>query len=225
MGSDWVGMAHSVERARAAFARRDWADAFAAFAATSAQGGLEPTDHEQMAVCAYLVGEDEVCASAWEAAHRAALEAGDAAHSARCAFWLAFCLMLRGQMAQAGGWLSRAERLVEERAPNCAAAGYLLIPRLLGALEDGDPTMAADLAVQATETGDRLADPDLRAFGTLGHGQALLAMGDPAAGTARLDEVMVSVTAGEVGPITCGIVYCAVILECMRVFDVQRASE
>ena len=35
-------------------------------------------------------------------------------------------------------------------------------------------------------------------------------MGDTATGTARLDEVMLSVTAGEVGPITSGIVYCAV---------------
>jgi ATP/maltotriose-dependent transcriptional regulator MalT len=218
-------MAHSVERARAAFARRDWADAFAAFAATAAQGPLEAADHERLAVCAYLVGQDEVCARSWEAAHRTALEAGDAAHSARSAFWLAFCLMMRGQMAQAGGWLGRAERLVEESAPGCAASGYLLIPRLLGALEEGDAATAATLAVEATDTGNRLADPDLRAFGTLGHGQALLAMGDPAAGMARLDEVMVAVTAGEVGPITSGIVYCAVILECMRLFDLRRATE
>ena len=44
-------------------------------------------------------------------------------------------------------------------------------------------------------------------------------------GTARLDEVMLSVTAGDVGPITSGIVYCAVILECMKLFDLPRASE
>ena len=69
------------------------------------------------------------------------------------------------------------------------------------------------------------ATPTCRAFGTLGHGQALIALDDTAGGIARLDEVMVSVTAGEVGPITSGIVYCAVILECMQLFDLPRATE
>jgi len=30
-------------------------------------------------IAAYLVGEDDVCAHAWECAHRSALEAGDGA--------------------------------------------------------------------------------------------------------------------------------------------------
>jgi DNA-binding CsgD family transcriptional regulator len=218
-------MAPSVERARAAFGRRAWADAFAAFTGAAERASLDPVDQERLAVCAYLVGEDEVCAEAWEAAHRGALEAGDAAESARCAFWLALCLMLQGHMSQAGGWLARAERLIEEGRLDCPAAGYLLIPSLLGSLEGGDPMTARNLAVQATEVGNRFEDPDLRAFGTLGHGQALIAAGDTAGGTARLDEVMVSVTSGEVGPMTSGIVYCAVILECMQLFDMQRASE
>jgi DNA-binding CsgD family transcriptional regulator len=37
--------------------------------------------------------------------------------------------------------------------------------------------------------------------------------------------VMVSVSAGDAGPITTGIVYCAVILECMKLFDLRRARE
>lgn len=218
-------MTSSVERARAAFARQAWADGFSAFTAAAERSSLDAADYERLAVCAYLIGEDDECAAAWEAAHRAAREAGDMAGSARCAFWLGMILMLRGQMAQAGGWLTRAERLTEDAQRDCAAAGYLLIPKLLGALDAGDPTTARDLAVEATELGDRFQEADLRAFGTLGHGQALIAMGDAAAGTARLDEAMVSVTAGEVGPITSGIVYCAVILECMQLFDMPRASE
>ena len=215
----------AIERARWAFAQGEWQDAFSRFTALAGSTSLEVADHERLAVCAYLVGEDKECAAAWEAAQRAALEDGDRAGSARCAFWLAMCLMVQGQMAQAGGWLTRAQRLIELAKLDCAASGYLLIPRLLSALDGGDPTTALDLAVEATALGNRFDDADLRALGTLGHGQALIAMGDTTGGTARLDEVMVSVTAREVGPITSGIVYCAVILECMQVFDVQRASE
>jgi DNA-binding CsgD family transcriptional regulator/tetratricopeptide (TPR) repeat protein len=218
-------MTTAVERARAAFARRSWTEAFESYRAAAGPAPLDAGDLERLAVCAYLVGEDEASAQAWEAAHRAALEAGDAATAARCAFWVGLCLMLRGQSAQAGGWLARAERLVEDGALDCPAAGYLLVPRFLAALGAGDPATARSLAVQATEAGVRFADPDLRAFGTLGQGQALIAMGEHAAGSARLDEVMVAVTAGEVGPITTGIVYCAVILECMALFDLRRASE
>lgn len=218
-------MTSSVDRARAAFARQEWGEAFSAFTATAERAWLDATDLERLAVCAYLIGHDDECEEAWEAAHRVALSANDAAGSARCAFWLALCLMLRGHMAQAGGWLTRAERLIKERGLDCAASGYMLIPGVLASLDAGDPTAARDQAVQATELGDRFDDADLRSFGTLGHGQALIAMGDTIGGTALLDEVMVSVTADEVGPITSGIVYCAVILECIQLFDLQRASE
>ncbi len=36
---------------------------------------------------------------------------------------------------------------------------------------------------------------------------------------------MVAVTSNEIGPVASGIVYCAVILECMQLFDLRRASE
>jgi len=215
----------AVERARDAFARRDWKAALAGLTDAARDGPLDAGDHERMAVCAYLIGDDETTERAWESAHRAALEAGDHATAARCAFWLAMCLMLRGHTARARGWLTRAEREVEAAGHECATAGYVLVPAFLGALDHGDAATANDLALRVTEIAARVDDADLRAFGTLAHGQALVALGDVAGGTSRFDEVMVSVTADEVGPITSGIVYCAVILECMQLFDLPRASE
>jgi tetratricopeptide (TPR) repeat protein len=147
------------------------------------------------------------------------------AEAARCRFWLAFSLMMRGQMAPAVGWLGRAQDLIDEHDLDCAAAGYVMVPAVLMALESGDPQAARDMAIRAGEIGARFDDPDLQAFGTLGHGQALIAMGDAVAGTAQLDDVMVSVTAGEVGPIVSGVVYCAVVLTCLGIFDLRRAAE
>ena len=159
----------------------------------------------------------------WEQAHRRYLDAGEQAEAARCAFWTAFCLIMQGQMAHAGGWLKRTEGVIGDL--DCPAAGYLLIPALLGALDSDDPGRAEDLARRAGEIAERFGEGDLGAFATLGRGQALLAQGDEAAGLALLDEVMLSVSSGEVGPITSGIVYCAVILECMQIFDLARAAE
>ncbi len=219
-------MTSSLEGARAAYGRQAWAQACNAFAAAAAdEAPLAADDHERFAVAAYLIGADEPCEHQWEAAHRAAVDAGDAAGAARYAVLLALCVVLRGQMARAGGWLARAEALLEESGIVCAASGYVLIPKLLGALHAGDAAAARDLSVRATDLGRSFDDPDLRALGVLGHGQALIALGDADAGLARLDDVMVAVTAGEVGPVVSGIVYCAVIIECLRLFDLARAVE
>ena len=59
----------------------------------------------------------------------------------------------------------------------------------------------------------------------LGRGQALCRLGRSDEGVARFDEAMVAVTNGEVSPVIAGIVYCAVIAECQRAFDVARAYQ
>jgi DNA-binding NarL/FixJ family response regulator len=219
-----LGLRSVVDEARGAFARGAWREACEALSAAAGAGLLAGEDLERLAVAGYLAGEDDVCAHAWEDAHRSALEAGDEARAARCAVLLSLFFFLKGQTARAGGWLARAERVLEDAGLDCAASGYVLIPRLLGTLGT-EPSLAADLAVRAAEAGTRFGDADLRALGVLGHGQALIAMGEVAEGVVRLDEVMVSVTSGEAGPVVTGIVYCAVIIECLRLHDIGRASE
>ena len=206
-----------------AFADRAWAVAYRLLS-QAPRGDLTHADLDRLAVAAYLIGEDDAAVAAWEQAYKRHADAGERAEAARCAFWAAFCLMMRGQMAHAGGWLSRGEFVLGQDF-DCPARGYLLIPALLGALDSDDAASARQLAVQAGEIAARFRDADLAAFSTLGDGQALLAMGNEAAGLARLDEVMLAVSSGEVGPIVSGIVYCAVILECMQLFDLARAAE
>lgn len=200
-----------------------WADSYRRLVGMAPED-LAAVDLEVLAVAAYLCGDDEVSANAWEAAYGRYLDAGQNADAARCSVWLALTLMLNGRLAHANGWLSRAGGAIGDE-PECAASGYLLIPDLLGALAAGDTDRATGLAIQAAEIGASFGDSDLVALATLSHGQALIACGDTASGVAKLDEVMLSVEAGQVGPIASGIVYCAVILECMQVFDVARASE
>lgn len=65
-------------------------------------------------MAAYLVGADAASDDAWLRAHQECLRRGDAVRAARCAGWLAQGLLLRGEMAQGGGWLARAQRLLDE---------------------------------------------------------------------------------------------------------------
>ncbi|GAB3314874.1 hypothetical protein GCM10027451_30220 [Geodermatophilus aquaeductus] len=206
-----------------AFAERAWAVAYRLLSQVPL-ADLTHTDLDRLAVAAYLVGEDGEAVAAWEHAYKRHTCAAEQAEAARCAFWAAFCLMMRGQMAHAGGWLRRGQSVLGHDL-DCPARGYLLIPAVLAALDSDDADGARRLAVQAGDIAGRFRDADLAAFSTLGHGQALLAMGDEAGGLARLDEVMLAVCSGEVGPIASGIVYCAVILECLQLFDLARAAE
>lgn len=215
-------MAGHIPTATEAFEQRLWAEA-RRILSDRPLDQLGADDLEHLAVAAYLTGDDDRAVAAWEKAYERHLGEGSHGEGALCAFWAAYCLMMRGQMAHAGGWLRRAETIVEQ--VDCPAAGYVLIPPLLGALDAGEPDQARELALRAGEIADRFGDRDLAAFSTLGHGQALLASGDEPAGLTLFDEVMLTVTSGEPSPVTTGIVYCAVILGCMEVYDLARAAE
>ena len=60
----------------------------------------------------------------------------------RCALWLAFHLGNAGELAQAGGWLGQANRLLEHEPPDCAERGLLLLPLAIQHIVTGDPAAA-----------------------------------------------------------------------------------
>ena len=162
----------------------------------------------------------------WGRAHRAALDGGDARRAARCAFWLCFGLLLRGEMAPAAGWLTRAQRALDGAGVgDCAERGLLLLPAAVGHLHGGDPDAALVAFTEALSLGERFGGVDLVALGRLGRGQALVLGGRRAEGFAELDELMAVVLAGEVSPMVSGLAYSAVIEMCHLTLDLRRARE
>lgn len=214
-----------LERARSAFAARDWHDAYEWLHEADRTAPLGPADLERLATAAYLRGHDAASTDAWGRAHHAWREEGDHPRAVHCAFWLGFALVQRGAMAEGAGWLARAGRMVEEHDLDTVERGYLMVPAGLMAMGAGEPDAALERFGQAGSLARRFGDRDLAALGMLGQGEALLRMGRNADGLLLFDEAMVSVTAGETSPMVAGLVYCAVIDGCQRVFDLRRARE
>lgn len=220
-----MGPDDPLDRGRASFARSLWRDAFALLSEADQRSPLAPEDLERLAVAAHLTGEDEPSTAAFERAHQAWLDRGVVTRAVRCAFWCAFGLLTRGEMARGGGWLARAKRALDDHGQECVEQGYLLVPLGLQAMEAGDPASARATFDQVATLGDRYDDPDLTTLGRLGQGQALVRMGRTDDGLTLLDEAMIAVTAEEVSAVVAGTVYCAVILVCQELFDLRRAHE
>jgi DNA-binding CsgD family transcriptional regulator len=217
--------ADALDRGRESFERRAWLDAFDQLSAADRQTPLAAEDLERLATAAFLIGRDDDGADVGARAHQAYLRRGDVERAVRGAFWLAFGLLNRGEVARGGGWVARGRRLLDDLQRDCAEEGYLLWLDGLQRLVEGDAATAAAICDQATKIGERFGDPDLVALGRLGLGGSMIPLGETAAGLALLDEVMVAVEADEVSPTVAGVVYCAVIEACQELFDLRRARQ
>jgi DNA-binding CsgD family transcriptional regulator len=213
-----------LQTGRAAFARYAWQDAFANLSEADAHSPLGPGDLEQLGMAAYLLARDADAASAMTRAYQGFLSQGDPVRAVRCAFWLSFG-RTRAERARASGWLAKARRLLDAGQHDCVERGYLLLPEALGAIARSDFTAAYESFVEADRIGERFRDIDLVCMARQGRGRMLIRGGDTAHGVALLDEVMVSVTAGEVSPAVAGTVYCSVIEGCFEICDLGRAQE
>ncbi|HEX6194458.1 MAG TPA: LuxR C-terminal-related transcriptional regulator [Jiangellaceae bacterium] len=217
--------AGELARGRRAAERLAWAEAYESLSRAGRDMTLPPDDHEMLATAAYLTGQIDGCRHALQRASEGYAAAGDGARAARCLFWLGFIMFTQGDVAQAGGWLSRAARLLDDVPGECAEQGLLLLPQIFQATDEGDQPRAEAAAARMAEIGDRGRDPEVRAFGLHWQGRAMVREGRVRDGLALLDESMTAVVAGEVAPYVAGSLYCSMIDACREVADIRRAQE
>jgi DNA-binding NarL/FixJ family response regulator len=220
-----VSAAGELERGRESFARQVWVAAYESLLAADRSRELAASDLELLATAAYMLGREQDYFAVLERAYRAHLDGGEALAALRCAFWIGVNLAQRGDMGGAGGWLGRAERLLDREGADRVEAGYLLLPLVFRQEGSGDLEAAAETAGRAAAIGERFGDEDLLALAGHEHGHILIRLGRLEEGVARLDEAMVAVTAGELSPIPSGIVYCGAILACRDAHELRRAQE
>ncbi len=218
-------MTEEIERGRRAFVDQEWADALGHLTAAAEDSPLAIEDLERQAAAAYLAGRADESVELWATAHRDCAQRPDVARAARCAFWIAFVLLNRGELARGGGWVDRAQRLLDAGEVDCVEHGYLRYCTALRQVFEGDVVAAQAGSGEALEIGDRFGDPQLTTLARILEGRCLIYLGEIARGVALLDEGMVSVGAKEVSPIAAGDAYCTVIDGCHELFDVRRMQE
>jgi len=214
----------ALDRGRVAFHQKRWGDAFAELSAADRESTLDPDDLVLLGTAAHLTGRDDAAVDIVARVQSGFVQQGRPERAARYAIEACMLLMNRGDMAQAGAWHARAARLLED-GRDCAEKGWVILPTALQHLFGGDAEAALPMVIEAMSLAERFGDADLLALCRLTRGNALVALGRIPEGIAFVDEAMLSVIAGEVGPIQSGIVYCAVIELCQEIFDLGRARE
>ncbi len=213
-------------RARGAFERMAWEDAFEAFSEADSTSSLEATDLETWASTGYLLGRIDTALDALARAYQAHLDAGDPEDAARAGFWIVFMLMEQGDVAQASGWLSRSTRLLEGIPRQSAAHAYMLaLEAYRQVAVEGRYAEGQATAEQVIQIGRRAGDHDIEALALNLKGRALIRAGRIEEGMPVLDEAMVSVTSGLLSPVVVGTIYCSLIEACEEVGAMRRSHE
>jgi DNA-binding CsgD family transcriptional regulator len=214
-----------LELGRRAYAQRVWPAAYESLSAADGRDALAAADLELLAMAAYMLGRVDEFLATLERAHHASVGTGESLQAARLAVHLGINLAISGDVAQAGGWFARAQRLVEREEGDCAERGYLLLPLALRREAAGEYALVAETAAEAALAGERFGDRDLFALGAHVQGNALIRLGRFEEGFRYLDEAMLAVTGGELSPIVTGIVYCGAIAGCEEAYELRRAHE
>jgi hypothetical protein len=192
--------------ARAAIDVGDWHRALALVA-----GDPAPEAVEIRALGCYGAGDLEGAISAWEDLYATHLAAGKRVEAARAAAMTAmFLLVDTGLMAPVRGWVRRARRVL-------ASADTGSVHALLAAVEAyerlfcGDAEAARSAALQAVELGERHGSPQASVIGSTAASRLALLDGAIEEGLALLNEVGARLMAGELDPLTTGIMYCELV--------------
>jgi ATP/maltotriose-dependent transcriptional regulator MalT len=143
------------------------------------------------------------------------------------AYWLAIAAYnFRGDPAVMGGWLARAQHLLEGLEPGAEGASIAAFSAHLALLVDHDSQRARTLCSEAVALGRESGATDLEMLALGLDGLALVTQGEVKEGMRRLDEATAAATSGELtDPMAIENVCCYLIYACKRVRDFDRAGQ
>jgi hypothetical protein len=209
---------------RAAVDRRDWTLGYELLKAAAERQTLGGDDLERLAQAALWVGEDDESMDAHQRAYQAYVADGRNDRAAHVAAVLVIHHGRRLELAVAGGWYAKLQRLLHE-GPDERGEGYLALATTILDEASGDWDAALENARRTLDIGRGCADPDLTALGLAFEGLALSHKGDVREGARRLDEAMAGAIGGDLTMMATGIVYCRTLCASLALHDFRRAIE
>jgi ATP/maltotriose-dependent transcriptional regulator MalT len=177
---------------------------------------------EGLGLALWFRGEVADAIAKRERAFDAYVRDGRCGDAARIAVWVSHQHNVAGRASAARGWLSRAERALED-LDSCAGHGWVAVER---ARHTADVQEKIEHAHRAMSIARDSGDSDLEVFALSVLGRAEVDAGEQARGTELLEEAMAAATAGRVRNVhTLAEAYCNLIMACTSAGDWERATE
>lgn len=217
-----IGLVDALPAAVGAAAERDWASVRRILRDAGTDPPVEVLDLQ--AEAAWWLGRIGECITLRERAYEAFEARGDAIEAARTAMLLSDHHLFAGHRAVAGGWLSRARRLLADQ-PGCLQHGCLALREGEQLHGEGRLDGAAERFEEALSRARQLGNADLEADALQAKGRLLITMQHPADGLAHLDEAMLAAAQGRLGAFMTGKVYCSLMSACEELGDMARVVE
>jgi class 3 adenylate cyclase len=208
-----------------AWERHDWATAYEELLPLLDAEESEPGHLEALAESAWWCGSLDDTIAAQERAFKTYSAAGRNVDAAGLAIDLAEIYALRLQPSAARGWMARASRLLEDEPATPALGNLRRLEAVFAAGSESGLQEALELALQVEEIGRDTGDRDVEVLGLHDQGRFSIASGDVGRGMALMEESMVSVLTGELGPRVTGRILCNMIDVSASMADYRRAGE
>ena len=204
-----------------AMAAAEWSSARDAFRAVLEEAEV-PEALMGLASASYWLGDLAGMIALFERAYAASVGRPDPTVAIGAALSLVgYQKQFVGNVAAARGWLARARRLIDDKAPEMRG-------ELLGATSfvTDDPAESEALAREAHSIGRAKGNADLELAALTAIGAALVQQGRIDEGMAALDEAMAGAMGGECGdPLSVAHISCMTMLVCASYFDIERATQ
>ena len=185
----------------------------------------DPEHLEKLAEAAWWIGNIDDALAAGDRAATAYSASGRNPEAARVAVLVAELYGWRLQSSLASGWRRRAALLLDGLDETAALGHLRRLESTYASGSDEGLRLALGLAIEVQEIGARTGDRDLEMLGLHDRGRYTVDLGEAELGMAMMEEALVSVVSGELGPKVTGRILCNTIEVTASTADYKRATE